>query len=126
MNYFSICRYSLLLLVQITVLNTAHAEIISYNLMLKHSDIQVLDNYSEQKGSGMIRVKPCSSCDKQELIIDSESILLFGGEPLGMNVLLYTHLRYPSDQVRIQYNQRDNTVSYIRWMPSDEQEKGLL
>ena len=118
------CR--LVMLVPIFFLNTAHAEIISYNLVLKHSDIQVVDNYSEYKGSGLIRVRPCSTCNKQELIIDRDSILLFGGEQLGMDVLLYTHLRYPSDQVRIQYNQRDNTVTYIRWMPNDEQEKGLL
>ena len=118
------CR--LVMLVPIFFLNTAHAEIISYNLVLKHSDIQIVDNYSEYKGSGLIRVQPCSSCNKQELIIDRDSIFLFGSEQLGMDVLLYTHLRYPSDQVRIQYNTRDNTVTYIRWMPNAEQEKGLL
>ena len=108
------------------LLNASQAEIISQNLVVKHNDIQVVDNYSAKKMSGLIRVKSCSGCKPQELILDGDSILLFQGQPLGMDVLLYTRLRYPSNQVRIQFNQRDNTVSYIRWMPSDDQEKGLL
>lgn len=126
MNFLLLRGYRLVLLVPFIFLSSAHAEIISSNLMIKHRDIQVVDNYSEYKGTGLIRVQPCSTCDKQELIIDRDSIFLFGSEQLGMDLLLYTHLRYPSDQVRIQYNLRDNTVTYIRWMPNDEQEKGLL
>lgn len=121
-----ISKYFLLMIANLVLLNTTHAEIISQNLMVKHSDIQMVENYSTEKMSGRIRVKSCSGCEKQELILDGESIFLFQDHQLEMNALLYTLLRYPSKQVRIQFNQRDKTVSYIRWMPNDDQEKGLL
>ncbi len=126
MTSLSIPSRFLLVLANVVLINASHAEIISQNLMVKHNDIQVVDNYSTKKMSGLIRVKSCSGCKAQELILDGDSIFLFQGQQLGMNVLLYTRLRYPSNQVRIQFNQRDKTVSYIRWMPSDDQEKGLL
>ena len=122
----AVSRCFLLVMTNIVLFNTSYAEIISQNLMIKHSDIQMVDNYSTEKKLGRIRVKSCSDCGTQELILDGDSIFLFQDHQLEMNALLYTLLRYPSNQVRIQFNQRDNTVSYIRWMPNDDQEKGLL
>lgn len=123
-RFISTC--CLLITVNLALFNTSHADIISKNLMVKHNDIQVVNNYSTQKMSGLIRVKSCSDCESLELILDGDSILLFKGQQLEMDVLLYTRLRSPSQNVRIQYNQRDKTVSYIRWTANAEQEKGLL
>jgi len=119
-------KYFLILIAGLLINGVTQADIISRNVILKYSDVQVVDNYSAEKESGLIRIKLCSNCNAKKLRLDENSILIFEGEEIALSSLLYTRLKYPSKAVRIQFNNLDNTVSYIRWSQSEEQEKGLL
>lgn len=119
-------KYFLILIAGLLINGVTQADIISRNVILKYSDVQVVDNYSAEKESGLIRIKLCSNCNAKKLRLDENSILIFEGEEIALSSLLYTRLKHPSKAVRIQFNNLDNTVSYIRWSQSEEQEKGLL
>ena len=51
-RFISTC--CLLITVNLALFNTSHADIISKNLMVKHNDIQVVNNYSTQKNISVI------------------------------------------------------------------------
>lgn len=123
-HIISVKCYGVVLLLFLTSLS--YGEIISNNLTLKYNDILVVDNYSSQRKSGLIRVKTCPNCERENLKLDENSILIVKGKQVSMNNLLHTRLKYPSKAVRIQYNRKDKTVSYIRWQLTQSQEKGLL
>lgn len=103
-----------------------HAEMVSQNLTVAYNKVQVVDNYSAQSKSGLIRVNTCGKCPALELILDQYSLLILDGRPIAMESLLSIRFKYPSSMVRIQYNDRDKTLSYIRWTPNDAQVKGLI
>lgn len=119
-------KYLLVVIVGLLISGASQGEIISRNVMLKHSDLHIIKNYSVTSKNGLIRISPCENCNAKEFILDDGSILIFDGRQVSMERLLYTRFKYASDSVRIQYNSLDNTVSYIRWSQSKEQEKGLI
>lgn len=109
-----------------TSAHSANAEIISKNIELNYNNILVVDNYSSKRKTGMIRIKACPYCQAENLKLDEHSVLILKDQQVSMNNLLHTRLKYPSKSVRIQYNRLDNTVSYIRWQPNQDQKEGLL
>lgn len=97
----------------------SHAEIVSRNLTLNHHNIQVVSNYSAEKNTGLILVQLCSSCDKKELILDDNTRFTIDDKSTPLEKLLHTRLSQPSKAVRIQYNYKDSTVSFVHWNYTD-------
>ena len=117
---------SCMFLLILALSHSVNAEIISENIELNYNNILVVDNYSPKRKSGMIRIKACAYCQAENLKLDEHSVLILKDQQVSMNNLLHTRLKYPSKSVRIQYNRLDNTVSYIRWQPNQDQKEGLL
>jgi len=109
----------LLILFLLFSCSITHAEIVSRNMTLNYHNIQVVNNYSAAKNTGLIRVQLCSSCEKKELILDRNTRFTIDDKPAPLEELLHTRLSQPTEAVRIQYNYKDNTVSFIYWNYTD-------
>jgi hypothetical protein len=110
----------LCLLLLLVLVPLAHADVLSRNLIVSSNKITVVESYSNNEQYGLIHIKLCNSCPVNTLTIDDNSIFILNGKDQPVEKILQTRLTQPSKAVRIQYNDEDNSISYIRWNPVAE------
>ncbi|MFT4907395.1 MAG: hypothetical protein ACI978_001477 [Oleispira sp.] len=104
-------------MMSLAVIPFCHSDVLSRNITANANKITIAENYSAEKNYGLIHVKLCATCDTYKLTLDANTVLILNGKDQPTSTILRTRLTQPSKAVRIQYNNEDNSVSYIRWNP---------
>lgn len=91
----------------------SQAEILSYNLVGKASDVRLAKNYHEDTGVGEVDVQVCPACKSRTLIITAESKVMKSDTPIHLNQLK-TYLNADrSAPMRLQFHKYTKHVIYI-------------
>jgi hypothetical protein len=97
-----------------------HSAVLTRNITVNSNKITIIESYSVEKNYGLLQVKLCKTCDIYKLILDANTIFILNGKDQPTENIRRTRLTQPSESVRIQYNNEDASISYIRWNPVAE------
>jgi len=108
------------LILLLTFIPSSYSEVLTRNLTVNSNKVTIIKNFSVEEKFGLIQVKICDICTRYELSLDDNTVFILNGSNQPTENLLRTRLTQPSKAVRIQYNNEDSSVSYIRWNPVAE------
>lgn len=93
----------------------ALAKQLSHTYKTTYSNFNLVKSYDRFSKQGIISLKPCPSCQKQEFTLHENTYLAENGSQKPLEDLMQIRLSNKSDHILVQVNKFTNAIYYIEW-----------
>ncbi len=102
----------------------ALAKQLSHTYKTTSSNFNIVKSYDRFSKQGIISLKPCPSCQKQEFTLHENTYLAENGSQKPLEDLMKISLANKSEHILVQVNKYNQKVFYIEWgYPEGEPEE---